>query len=46
MDANSYEAPRLEFVGTLASLTQGSAVGNRLDASFSTTTPQSQLTFS
>ena len=46
MDTNSYEAPRLEFMGTLASLTQGAASGNRLDASFPTNTPNNQLTFS
>ena len=46
MDTKTYEAPRLEFVGTLASLTQGSSSGNRLDASFPTTTPANQLTFS
>ena len=46
MKNTTYEAPQLSLVGTLETLTQGSATGNRTDAMFPTTTPVSQLTFS
>ena len=46
MKNTTYEAPQLSLVGTLETLTQGSSTGNRIDATFPVTTPQSQLTFS
>ncbi|TKA94277.1 lasso RiPP family leader peptide-containing protein [Cereibacter changlensis] len=42
----SYEAPKLNVHGSLEDMTQGSSVGNSLDASFPVGTPRGDLTFS
>ena len=42
----SYEAPKLTVHGSLEDMTQGSSVGNSLDASFPAGTPKGNITFS
>lgn len=42
----TYTSPKLEVVGSIASLTAGESTGNRLDQTFSTGTPFGDLTFS
>nr|WP_315051108.1 lasso RiPP family leader peptide-containing protein [uncultured Brevundimonas sp.] len=41
-----YEAPAMTSLGSFETLTQGGASGTRLDATFPTGTPFSDLTFS
>lgn len=42
----SYEAPRLNKVGSFEEVTQGASKGSSLDATFPVGTPFGQLTFS
>ena len=46
MTDKAYEVPKLALVGTLEQMTLATGSGNRLDASFPTTTPKGSLTFS
>lgn len=42
----SYERPELTSIGSLEAVTHAASGGSRLDASFATDTPVSDLTFS
>ena len=46
MTQTTYVAPELSLVGKLEDVTLGTSSGNKLDNSFPTNTPSSQLTFS
>ncbi len=43
---STYDRPELTNIGSLEAVTHAASVGGRLDATFSTDTPVSDLTFS